>query len=43
MAAPATHPDLDEHLPEKQIHMVRATYRLIGERGVHRVSLQEIF
>lgn len=42
MPAPAAPQGLDELLSDKQVHMVRATYRLIGERGMHRVSLQEI-
>ncbi len=42
MPAPAAPQGLDEQLSDKQVHMVRATYRLIGERGMHRVSLQEI-
>lgn len=42
MPAPAAPRGLDEQLSDKQVHMVRATYRLIGERGMHRVSLQEI-
>ena len=40
--APERHPELDEDLSAKQIHLIRTTYRLIGEQGVHRVSLQEI-
>lgn len=42
MTAPAGEPNLEHELSEKQVHIVRCTYRLIGERGVHRVSLQEI-
>jgi AcrR family transcriptional regulator len=29
-------------LTPKQVHLLRCTYDLIGEKGVHRVSLQEI-
>jgi AcrR family transcriptional regulator len=42
MPAQVSHAALDEPLSEKQVHMVRSTYRLIGEQGVHRVSLQDI-
>lgn len=38
----AGEPELEQELSEKQVHMVRCTYRLIGEHGVHRVSLQDI-
>ena len=33
---------LQQYLSAKQIHLVRTTYRAISEKGVHRVSLQEI-
>jgi len=33
---------LQQDLSAKQIHLVRTTYRAISEKGVHRVSLQEI-
>jgi AcrR family transcriptional regulator len=33
---------LHEELSPKQIHLVRSTYQAISEKGVHRVSLQEI-
>ena len=42
MSSPESHAGLDDRLPEKQVHMVRSAYRLMGERGVHRVSLQDI-
>jgi len=34
--------ELAQDLPPKQIHLVRTTYQAISEKGVHRVSLQEI-
>lgn len=34
--------DLAEELPPKQTHLIRTTYRLIGEKGVRRLSLQEV-
>jgi AcrR family transcriptional regulator len=33
---------LSQDLSAKQIHLIRTTYRAIGEKGSHRVSLQEI-
>lgn len=33
---------LAEELPPKQTHLIRTTYRLIGERGVRRLSLQQV-
>jgi AcrR family transcriptional regulator len=38
----AGEPSQGPGLSEKQVHMIRCTYRLIGEHGVHRVSLQDI-
>ena len=34
--------ELAEELPPKQTHLIRTTYRLIGEKGVRRLSLQEV-
>ena len=31
-----------EQHPARQVQLIRSTYRLIGERGVHRASLREI-
>ncbi len=36
------HGTTDKVLGSTQVQSIRATYDLIGERGVHRVSLQEI-
>lgn len=33
---------LSEQLSDRQVDIIRATYRLIGDRGVDRVSLQEV-
>jgi AcrR family transcriptional regulator len=33
---------LDQELAARQMQLIRSTYRLIGERGVHRTSLREI-
>ena len=33
---------LEERHPARQVQLIRSTYRLIGERGVHRASLREI-
>lgn len=41
-AAQTSQPRLDEQLSERQVQLIRSTYRLIGERGVHRASLREI-
>lgn len=40
--APARHRGLDEDLSEKQVQLIRTTYRLIGERGTYRVSMREV-
>ena len=32
----------EEQHPARQVQLIRSTYRLIGERGVHRASLREI-
>lgn len=32
----------DAGQPERRVRLIRSTYRLIGERGVHRASLREI-
>jgi AcrR family transcriptional regulator len=32
----------EEEPPERQARLIRSTYRLIGEHGVHRASLREI-
>lgn len=42
--APGTpsHPRLEERLSGRQVQLIRSTYRLIGERGVHGLSLREI-
>jgi AcrR family transcriptional regulator len=33
---------LDQEHPARQLQLIRSTYRLIGERGVHETSLREI-
>lgn len=33
---------LTEDIPSKQEHIVRATYRLIGGKGMHRMTLQDV-
>jgi AcrR family transcriptional regulator len=38
----AGEPIIEPELSEKQVHIIRCTYRLIGEHGVHGVSLQDI-
>jgi AcrR family transcriptional regulator len=42
MAATAPADALREELSERQVDLIRATYRLIAERGIRRLSLQEI-
>jgi len=42
VAALTGDPELEHGLSEKHVHMIRCTYRLIGEHGVDRVSLQDI-
>ena len=42
MPATTTAESPSKVLSAKQIHLIRTTYRAIGEKGVHRVSLQEI-
>jgi AcrR family transcriptional regulator len=37
-----TEESLRQDLSPKKIHLIRTTYRAISEKGVHRVSLQEI-
>ena len=32
----------EQQHPARQAQLIRSTYRLIGERGVHRASLREI-
>jgi len=34
--------DLREDLPAKQVHLIRATYRLMGEKGTHGLTLQDV-
>ncbi len=36
------HPGLAEPLSAKQVQLIRSTYRLIGDRGVHEASLRRI-
>jgi TetR/AcrR family fatty acid metabolism transcriptional regulator len=36
------HDTLAEDIPSKQEHIVRATYRLIGGKGMHRMTLQDV-
>jgi TetR/AcrR family transcriptional regulator, fatty acid metabolism regulator protein len=39
----AAKPDaLEEPLPEKQVHLIRQAYRLIGTKGMHRTTLQDV-
>jgi TetR/AcrR family transcriptional regulator, fatty acid metabolism regulator protein len=33
---------LTEDIPAKQEHIIRATYRLIGAKGMHRMTLQDV-
>ena len=42
MGSADTWADLQEDLSPRQVELVRSTYRVMGERGVHEVSLQEI-
>lgn len=37
-----SHGTLTEDIPAKQEHIVRATYRLIGTKGMHRMTLQDV-
>jgi TetR/AcrR family fatty acid metabolism transcriptional regulator len=44
-AAVFVEPDPDalhDELPPKQVHLIRKTYRLIGEKGMQRMTLQEV-
>lgn len=41
-AAGREHDALQEELPLKQIHLIRNTYRLIGSKGMHQLSLQDV-
>ncbi len=42
MTTAGTEAALWEELPPKQAHLIRATYDVISDKGVHRVSLQQI-
>lgn len=37
-----THEALEEDLNSKQEHLIRHTYRLIGSKGMHRTTLQDV-
>lgn len=37
-----THEALHDEINSKQEHLIRHTYRLIGEKGVHRMTLQDV-
>jgi TetR/AcrR family fatty acid metabolism transcriptional regulator len=39
---PADPDALQETLPEKQVHLIRQAYRLIGTKGMHRTTLQDV-
>ena len=39
---PAEPEVLREDLPEKQVQLIRRTYRLIGTKGMHRMTLQDV-
>lgn len=39
---PADPDALHEALPAKQVHLIRQTYRLIGSKGMHRTTLQDV-
>ncbi len=34
--------DLQEDFAPKEVHLIRSTYRMIGEKGVHGFSLQDV-
>ncbi len=38
----ATHAGLQEDITSKQEHLIRHTYRLIGDKGMHRMTLQDV-
>jgi TetR/AcrR family transcriptional regulator, fatty acid metabolism regulator protein len=40
--APAQPDALQETLAEKQVHLIRQAYRLIGSKGMHRTTLQDV-
>lgn len=42
MRSPRIWSELQETLSPKQIHLIRSTYRMMSEKGVHRISLQDV-
>ncbi|MDQ4064259.1 MAG: TetR family transcriptional regulator, partial [Actinomycetota bacterium] len=36
------HSNLEEVLPPKQAHLIRSAYKVMGEKGINHLSLQDV-